>query len=188
MKKVVSIILLAVILIGSLAMLVLYNIGDYILENSINDALQEAVKDEEMYPHKSGQFEELSDNGKMSTSGEKQENNEQQTTSSINDSDSKEKESSENRASDTGDNETSLKYSSQQVREIKDAISAEDKMAVSKMVLSKLSAHDIKYLNELIKGGLTESEKMTVKKICFARFSEEDIKRIYAFYKKYITT
>lgn len=72
------------------------------------------------------------------------------------------------------------------MQEIKDKVTATDKVSTATMVLSRLSASDVNELKSLIPGGLTDAEKARAKQICYANFSSEEIVKIKQIYKKYM--
>jgi hypothetical protein len=72
------------------------------------------------------------------------------------------------------------------INEVKDKVSATDKMEAAALALSRLKGSDIDELKAMLPGGLTSEEKARAKEIMYDRFSEEEIERIYEMYGKYM--
>ena len=192
MKKIVLIILLAIILLGSLTTLTLYNIGGFVLDGAIDNALitketdltvtdqngkQEPLPDADQNANQQGTADDVSDST----------NNTQTSNTEAKNTDANSTDTNNSSKSQVMEQPNVPLYTEKQVEELKADISAKDKIAVSTMVLSKLSSTDIQYLTGLLADGLTEAEKAAAKKLCYERFSKKDIETIYSFYKKYVT-
>ena len=64
-------------------------------------------------------------------------------------------------------------------------VSREDKVAMAKLITSRLSSSDISYLAGLVSGGLTREERSAAYKIALARFQGEELAQVSRFYHKY---
>ena len=64
-------------------------------------------------------------------------------------------------------------------------VSREDKVAMAKLITSRLSSSDISYLSGLVQGGLTREERRAAYKIAVARFHGEELEQVSRFYHKY---
>jgi len=73
-----------------------------------------------------------------------------------------------------------------QLVEVKDKITSGDKVAIANFVMKKLTQDDIKELTNLVAGGLTLEEKRRAKEIAYSRFSGDEINTIITLYAKYI--
>ena len=65
------------------------------------------------------------------------------------------------------------------------AVTFEDKRRILHLVAKKLTADDIKYLTNLLKGGLTPEEKKLAVELARKRFGPDEIKEIRSLYHKY---
>lgn len=72
------------------------------------------------------------------------------------------------------------------MKEVKEQVTAQDKISVAAMVTSKLSTGEIDKLKGMVSGGLTAKEKAEAKRIAFSNFSADEIKKIKEIYYKYI--
>ncbi|MBQ6846851.1 MAG: hypothetical protein IJO61_06945 [Oscillospiraceae bacterium] len=64
-------------------------------------------------------------------------------------------------------------------------VSREDKVAMAKLITSRLSSSDISYLAGLLGGGLTREERSAAYKIAVARFHGDELNQVSRFYHKY---
>lgn len=64
-------------------------------------------------------------------------------------------------------------------------VSREDKVAMAKLITSRLTSSDISYLAGLVSGGLTREERSAAYKIAVARFQGEELAQVSRFYHKY---
>lgn len=74
----------------------------------------------------------------------------------------------------------------EKMKEIKEEVTATDKIEAATMVMSKLSTSEIDKLKGMLSGGLTAEEKAEAKKIAFANFTSEEIAKIKEMYTKYM--
>lgn len=72
------------------------------------------------------------------------------------------------------------------VQEIKEQVTAMDKMTAATLALKRLSTDDIEVLKDLMNGGLTAEKKKQAVKIAYARFTAEEIVQIKELYHKYM--
>jgi len=89
----------------------------------------------------------------------------------------------------TGDKTAQTKQpaiSVQKMNEIKNQVTAPEKVTAAVMVMSKLSTAEINQLKSLLAGGLTAEEKAKAKSIAFANFSSKEIEEIKDMYTKYM--
>ena len=64
-------------------------------------------------------------------------------------------------------------------------VSREDKVAMAKLITSRLSSSDISYLAGLASGGLTREERLDAYRIAVARFQGDELAQVSRFYHKY---
>lgn len=88
--------------------------------------------------------------------------------------------------SNNGKKEPTQVITVQKAEEIKDQVTAADKMTAATLVLKRLSGEDISTLKNLMAGGLTAEKKKEAVKIAYARFNAEEIARIKELYHKYM--
>lgn len=203
MNRRLTIVILAFVLLGSLASLLLYNFGGYFLKSAFEIVNTEQGKAEKAaVPAEAGSAQE--EGGERSAADQP---GGTATTLPAQEMPAPEESGGENvrpeaPPAETGQSakgqtepqqafpsgekaEVDLSYSEAEMTEIQDAISAADKLSASVLVLSKLSPEDIKYLYGLMEGGLTPEEKKEAKSLCYSRFSAEEIAQIYELYTKY---
>jgi hypothetical protein len=168
LKKKIAIAISAVLLIASIVLLGLYQMGGMILDSAIDSALADTA---------SGSDLPTGTDAGSSTSAP-----EMQTSEAVPGAENSTA-LSQNANKTTGTD--SIDYSTEQIKEIKDTVAPADQISISAMVLSKLSPDDVSYLSGLLQGGLTKEEKQAAKKLCYARFSSDEIKKICDYYKEY---
>lgn len=74
----------------------------------------------------------------------------------------------------------------EKMNDIKDKVTAQDKVSAAAMVMSKLSSDEVNQLKDMLSGGLTADEKAKAKSIAFANFSSKEIEEIKEMYTKYM--
>ena len=87
-------------------------------------------------------------------------------------------ESSVPEPSATGISNSKLKEASQQVP-------INEKVEITKIVVSRLSASEISKLSAMLAGGISEEEKRTAKEIVYSSFTSEEIEHLKSLYYKY---
>ncbi len=196
MKKKVIIILLALVLIGSVATLALYSMGGMFLDNAF-EALLSQQPDVLISP---------SPGEDSPTPGEDATGKPQQGGAQGGGSSGEPAQSGQNSAEGTpspsgtqqaaqppasegeGKGQTAVgtdPITQDRLKSISDSITASDKISASFLVLGKLSTEDINYLYGLLEGGLTNEEKKAAKDLCYSRFTETEIEQIKELYAKY---
>lgn len=78
------------------------------------------------------------------------------------------------------------KITTEKMKEIKDKITASDKIEAGALVLKRLTTSDIDILTKMVQGGLTKEEEKKAKQIAYERFTAEEIKKIKEIYRKYM--
>ncbi|OGO79278.1 MAG: hypothetical protein A2Y23_01520 [Clostridiales bacterium GWB2_37_7] len=79
-----------------------------------------------------------------------------------------------------------MQITKDKLEDIKESVSASDKMTAAALVISKLSQSDINYLTELSAGGITPEEEEEMKAIVYSKFTEDEIQKIKETYIKYM--
>jgi len=209
LRKTLLIVLCAVVLIGSVAALVLVNIGGLVLDTAIDEALA-SLSESENPSGASGSAgtetqavpgaDTAPEGGSVETesplvpevpeapAGAGGSMGGDKTGGGENGSEAGPAGEGESEAKPSATPSEKPLVTAEEAQRIKEKITAEDKIAVSTMVLSKLSASDIEYLTGLLAGGLTPSEKTAAKELCYERFNAEEIAKIRSFYEKYTSS
>lgn len=176
-KKVIFIAISVLIFCASIGALVLYNIGDMIVDSAIESALSVTVSTPSVSPVETIlPSPDSAVPSALATDTESVTPNAEATTTTTN---------AASASSSNADAPEPKQYTVSEIEDIKNSVSVEDKFSMSKMVLNNLTKEDIDYLTGLMSGGLTAEEKAAAKSICYARFSAEEIGEIYSFYKAY---
>ena len=72
------------------------------------------------------------------------------------------------------------------IKDIKDDVTAADKVTAAALVFKRLNTSDIGVLQGMLTGGLSSEEKAKAKNIAYARFTADEIKKIKEIYSKYM--
>jgi hypothetical protein len=202
-RKKVTLVLLAVVLLACVSLLVLYHLGSIIIDSALESVeipVQEPANAAAVLPSGNENSPDdppspiaggpagnpEGDSGKNEPQAPGQKASAPETKPDTGDGISSSPSPGKNASGGSAGNASSL-LSTNEVESIKASVTASDKLAASALVLSKLSGEDIAYLTGLLKDGLTKEEKEAAKQLCFARFGKEDIEKIYALYKKYMS-
>ena len=92
-------------------------------------------------------------------------------------------------APDTGNSDTGSgdgKLTIDEINEIKDSVTAVDKIETAALMLKRLSSSDIDVLKKMLAGGVSGEEKNEAKKLVYQKFTEEEVEAIKEIYKKYM--
>lgn len=79
-----------------------------------------------------------------------------------------------------------IAVSSDEIDSIVKEITLSDKIKAVKLILSKLSASDIKILTDLSAGGLTKEEIEEIMQIAYSKYSKEELELIKELYNVYL--
>lgn len=201
LKRILLITSVTLVLLVGTVFVVLYNIGDRILEEAINSQLSEALSDEALAAAENDESSGQADQDAVETQPNPG------TDSQIAPADETPKPemidagepADTGGPADVGEENVSkpakatpkppkkvVKIPVQKVKEIKEQISPTDKVEAAALVIKRLSKEDIDTLTQLLSGGITAEEKEKAKEIMFSRFTEEEITRIKEMYIKYM--
>lgn len=90
----------------------------------------------------------------------------------------------------TGNNtpvkEQKLQITIDKMVEIKEEVTAADKMSAAALVLKRLSAGDIDKLKAMLSGGVSAQETAAAKDMVYKKFNEEEVREIKEIYRKYM--
>ncbi len=180
MKKVVLIIILCVFAVGGVALVVMYNLGDRLIAEAIlNDLLSEENTAADQPVESTKGTENLQ---------EQRTDNKLQPVETTNSH-----EAAENTDASNKDNVDKPEPSEPkkpalldaQVNEIKDEVSASDKITAAALAIKRLSSSDINTLKGMLAGGLSEEELSKAKALAYARFTKDEIAQIKEMYARY---
>lgn len=176
-KKVILTVILVLVFTASVAGLVLYNIGDMIIDSAIDSALSVTDAAPELSPTEASSPDvAITQPVDQTPDAESVPTNAAAETATT---------PTAATSSPSAPTPEPKQYTTSEIQDIKNSVTVEDKLSISAMVLNKLSQDDINYLTSLLSGGLTAEEKAAAKAICFARFDSEEIGKIYDYYKAY---
>lgn len=71
------------------------------------------------------------------------------------------------------------------IQEIKNNITASDKIFIASKVVSKISPEEMTQFKAMASDGLTTNEKSNIRSIVYSRFNSEDISRLKEIYYRY---
>ncbi len=188
-RKILITIFACIFLIVGVSSVVLYKLGDRIFNEMIDAQIGEIEKamasgDIDSNTPSSPNNQSASPQGAGQTdtaSGNNQANPTDQPK--INDSTNPQASStpqSENKPAET------LQVTKEKLENIKDSISASDKVTAATMVVSRLSQSDIKHITEMTAGGINAQEKKELLNIVYSRFTPDEINKIKEMYSKYM--
>lgn len=107
--------------------------------------------------------------------------------------DSNEKNSGNNGNSSVSDeqndkqkSEEKVQYSVEVMKDVKEKVTATDKISAAALLVKRLSPSDIKELQGMLSGGVNTAEKKRAKEIVYQRFTQDEIKTIKELYAKYL--
>ncbi len=72
------------------------------------------------------------------------------------------------------------------IKQIKDRVSAADKMKAGTLVLKRLNPSDIDELIKMLENGITKEELERAKKLVYERFTADEVAEIKKIYRKYM--
>ncbi len=184
------IILLCVIAFIAVAGYVAYNVAiDYVQEKMISSVVEKMIDSGEISDSEldailesledTAELSQDTDSETSSVEGEKAENpvpsekKEQPTQSGKTDKKEPAKEEKKTQAVD--------KFT----EKIMNSISREEKLAMTRLITSRLSGGDIKYLASLLAGGLTRDERAAAYRLAKSRFSAGELSLVKDYYHRY---
>lgn len=130
---------------------------------------------------------DLSDSGNRNTDDSSSDNNETAKVDNQSKSNQEKKNTQKaDKSNTTNKDNQAIAISSDKIESVEKEISFADKAKAVKLIVSNLSASDIKMLKDLASGGLTPEEKAKAVKIAYSKYSDEELKVIKELYKKYV--
>ncbi len=210
MRKVIISIAIAILILAGIALVVMYNMGDRIIEEAIkNELLSEAAPD-------TGKAPEAQDEG--GTEKTEQGKNEGASNSAPDNNSSgngiPESDNSGGASGPAAGGDKTAKpgetggvekptaggkapeakpkpaeepvLTPEKIEQIKDEVSAADKISAAALVLKRLSSEDIKVLKDMLDNGLSGADREKAKALAYSRFTEEEIEKIKEMYEKYM--
>lgn len=195
MKKVLIAIAVSVIIIAGIALIVMYNVGDRLIEEAItsdilsskdvpidqdNASAIENEKVEETQAASSVSVTPVPEQASVSSTPTP----ELTKTPESNNSTQKPLSKAEQKVAQKAAEEK--KITTEKIVEIKNEVAPTDKISAAALILKRLSADDINVLKGYLSGGLSAEEKEKAKQIAYSRFTAEEISEIKSMYSKYM--
>jgi hypothetical protein len=205
MKKIIVISVAILLLLSGISITALYYIGDKMVDTLLQNDFDNLVADYATAPvndissvsidrnesdnegsfrkETAGETTNLSEN-RNETAGDK-------TSDSVQKGSSNEKNTSsgpKNEARKPLDQNigSQIQFSNKQINEIKDKVSASDKINSAALLLKRLSKSDIEELKDMLSGGVDSTEKERAKEILYRRLTDQEIETVRNIYQKYI--
>jgi hypothetical protein len=214
MKKIIKVIIFILtswVLAAGVYLLVMYQLGDRILDEVIDQQLAQLELIEQQL-QQSEQIEEIEQQQSQvplnssadSTHVKKPQYNKSDTQkSNVTNTSDKDKGQTSYSTAESSSSDASMEpsvvntntktevnknmeISREKLDDVKDKITASDKVAIAYLVMKKLKQEDIKELTAMAAGGLTPEEKKRAKAIAYSRFSKDEINIIMELYTKYM--
>lgn len=209
MKRVLSFIMIAILLIAGIGMVLLYNIGDRFLNELIKDDMIKKEADSTpgtgaKPPEASGteNTPKMQDNPAEGTGKTTAPNNGSGGTKPPQPGETagKPNPTPEKTADNTGNPQSQQEslppateapdkkqnIPEETIAEIKDQITFSDRMAAAALVMKRLSPSDISTLTQLAAGDITREKMEQGKQLIYSRFTPEEVQQIKDLYYKYI--
>lgn len=204
-SKILFIVLSVFVLVAAIGIGAMYKIGDQIIEKAleaeISDALSGINNDDR--PVETVNREIIRSDSNEDTGRDTKTEDKPSASSQINkgtsDSAAAEKNTADKVVKNTeedkenqylpldGEIETTKdRMAPEKIKEIKDKVSAADKMTAAALVLKRLKQSDINKLMKMLEGGLTVDEKDKAKRLVYERFTAEEVAKIKEIYRKYM--
>lgn len=198
LKRLSVIVIVFILLVSGVVSIALYKVGDRVFDEVIEQALAAEIEDE--YSNSSASGEAI-----PAGAPEKQSNDiipmptPESVTANIDDRQKQEPTPTPiapEAASTTGQSARSggeevkavvePQITKEKIENIKEEVTAADKMSMATLVFKKLSQEDIAELTKMAAGGITDDEKEKMKRFALEKFTEEEIKEIKGMYYKYM--
>jgi hypothetical protein len=190
MKKVIVIAVVILLLLSGTAVTVLYYIGDKMLntviDSEINDLLvEEPSTSQNMSPNANEQTGSASGN-KLSQQPSGNITDEITNPSGNSDQKPETPESNISKPETSNSNDQKIQYTVEQMNEVKEKVTAVDKISSAALLIKRLNTADINELKSMLPGGVDAAEKKRAKEIMYQRFTPEEIETIQSLYQKYM--
>ena len=82
--------------------------------------------------------------------------------------------------------EEKVQYTVEAMKEVKEKVTATDKISAAALLVKRLSSADIKELQSMLPGGVNTAEKKRAMEIVYQKFTQDEIKAIKELYGKYM--
>lgn len=180
MKKIIKITLSILLILGIAAFAFLYNIGDRIVEESLEN-IEKIVEPKNSDSKSIEEKEENKENEQKIENEDVTKVTENSTKEVGSEIKQEVMESQEDKVNNT-------EVTKEEIKEAKDSVTVVDKATIAAMVMKNLTASDIAELQGLAAGGLTTEEKQRAKEIAYSRFTPQEIETIKDMYTKYLNS
>lgn len=183
MKKLIYTIISILVIIIFCITFFLYKVGDKVVDELFNNTMEldQAYSNhgtDPRIPYNKNKNEESSN---IKTSSEKK-----SIDSTEHENTKIEEFSSKSSSLDSYDHSKAMTVpSKEKLQEIKNNITAADKIFIASSVLQKFTSEEISQMQNMAQNGLDTKEKAVIKKIVSARLTKDDITRLKQMYYKY---
>jgi hypothetical protein len=189
MKKIIISIAIALVVIAGIALMVLYNLGDRMIEEGIEQALNESLEQEDLLTEAenpgAGSVQEQTNTGPAGSQQANESQGQGNTAASTSTQDAGEK-GTGNQPKQNAAPAPKPAISRDQIVEVKDRVSAIDKISAGTLILKRLSPSDLSELKGMLSNGVSSEEKSRAKAMVYQRFTPDEVKEIKAMYSKYM--
>jgi hypothetical protein len=186
-KKFLIIAAVVVIILAGVAVVVMYNIGDRLIEEAIAGDMLTSEPVQEPTGNTSSAGADVFDEKQVTpTPSPMSSNTEGNASTSVTPEPAAKTSNSSNPNTQVKPAEAKKEITTDKIAEIKAEVAPTDKISAAALVLKRLSAGDVNELKNLMADGLTAEEKEKAKQIAYSRFTEQEINEIKAMYSKYM--
>ncbi len=171
MKKAIVIILSSIVLITGITFVIVYNIGEMVLDDVISNEINNDynVVDSTVENDKNSVQNDDNDNGNNELVNNSGNVNDNKTTD---DSIAKKK--------------PKKRITLNEIKDIKNKITTTDKLTAAIIVLKRLSFAEINTIKNSMVGGITPEEKKEIRRIVYSKFTSDEINTLHKIFRKYV--
>lgn len=198
-RKILLITVSAIALISILGISAIYKIGDIIIEKALEAEFSNILSDSNnnnLYLEGELEIPTVKNTSEITEIDSRKEPREETEAGMSVPSNNKLTSGSEKKDIKAEDNKTlspgnevkagENKIPPEKIKEIKDRVSAADKMKAGTLVLKRLSPSDIDELFAMLEDGVTKEEMERAKKMVYENFTAEEIAEIKEIYRRYM--
>lgn len=192
-SKILLIVLSIFVLIAAMGMAAMYKIGDKIIEKALEAEISDALSDingndTQIETTKEEIIETDPKGDTRKVTGDKPSVSKPSTLSESNKGTDVGGKAKGNQTLSLDGETEAVKdgMTPEKIKEIKDRVSAADKMTAATLVLKRLKQSDISELIKMLEGGITADEKERAKRLVYERFTADEAEEIKEIYRKYM--
>ncbi|HHV99385.1 MAG TPA: hypothetical protein GXX36_07400 [Clostridiaceae bacterium] len=197
--KILLISISVIVFVSMIGIFSIYKIGDILIEKALEAEILNALSEsriDNLYSERGTKTTTERSGSEVAGTGPSKESRVEAKSEYPNPTNKKSIAENNKKAAKSKDNRTSAsdnkaqtrenKISLEKIKEIKDRVSAADKMKAGTLLLKRLSSSDIEQLFKMIEDGVTKEELERAKKLVYERFTAEEIAEIKEIYRKYM--